>query len=244
MPNEDPRQTANRFRELSDRAHTRQMPVYSEFLTVYAQEILCKTLAPTDFVLIGGYPDAERKIACFGAEAASCAPIDLVKIAPTAPKFADTLTHRDFLGSILALGLRRETVGDIVLHQNCGYVFCLPTAARCICAQLERVRHTVVRVASIDALPADAVPVRTEETVVVSSERLDAVIAAVYRISRADAQQLIRSERVFLNSRLQTRPDIRIPETTMVSVRGYGRFQYGEMLRETKKGRLRIQIFR
>lgn len=235
-----------RFAELSNRAETRQMLVYSDFLNIHEQSVLQSIKCGAPYVLFGGYPTAERKVACFGTanadEAAENAPFVLLKIAPAAPKFADALTHRDFLGSILALGLRRETVGDILLCDNCGYVFCMQSIADFLADNLERVRHTTVRVTATQTLPNVLTDAPETQTVVVASERLDAVLAAVFRLSRNEAQKLICAERVFADSRAVTRADTVLKENCIVSARGYGRFRYLGTERETKKGKLRVAV--
>ncbi len=235
-----------RFTELSDRAETRQMLVYSDFLNLHEQGVLQSANMRAPFVLFGGYPSAERKVACFGTAepcaVAENAPFVLLKISPAAPKFAETLTHRDFLGSILALGLRRERVGDILLFDNNGYVFCMESIAAFLTENLDRVRHTTVRVTPADALPNALTAEPETKSVVVASERLDAVLSAVFRLSRSEAQKLIGAERVFVDSCAVTRADIVLKTNGIVSARGYGRFRYCGTERETKKGKLRVAV--
>ena len=235
-----------RFTELSDRAETRQMLVFSDFLNLHEQGVLQSANMRAPFVLFGGYPSAERKVACFGTAepcaAAENAPFVLLKIAPAAPKFAETLTHRDFLGSILALGLRRERVGDILLFDNSGYVFCMESIAAFLTENLDRVRHTTVRVTPTDALPNALTAEPETKSVVIASERLDAVLSAVFRLSRSEAQKLIGAERVFVDSCAVTRADIVLKSNGIVSARGYGRFRYCGTERETKKGKLRVAV--
>lgn len=235
-----------RFAELHTRAQTRQTLVCSDFLNLHEQDVLQSAKGVAPYILFGGYPLSERKIAFFGAtaqaEAERAAPFLLLKIAPAAPKFADALSHRDFLGSILALGLRREMIGDIVLSDNCGYVFCMESIAAFLTDNLDRVRRTTVRVSPCDALP-DALTAEPEPvSVVVASERLDAILSAVFRLSRSEAQKLIGAERVFVDSCCITRSDIFLKENCTVSARGYGRFRYCGTERETKKGKLRVAV--
>lgn len=235
-----------RFAELRDRAETRQMLVYSDFLNVHEQSVLQCIKRGVPYVLFGGYPTAERKVACFGTanadEASLNAPFVLLKIAPAAPKFADALIHRDFLGSILALGLRREMIGDILLCDNCGYVFCMQSIAAFLTDNLDRVRHTTVRVTTAQTLPDVLTEEPEPQTVVVVSERLDALLAAVFRLSRSEAQKLICAERVFADSTPKTRADTVLKENCIVSARGYGRFRYLGTQCETKKGKLRVAV--
>lgn len=235
-----------RFEELGDRAETRRCLLFSDFLNLHEQSVLQSMRLPYSFALFGGFAAAERKCACFGtentAEAQKNAPFILLKIAPAQQKFADALTHRDFLGSILALGLRREMLGDIVLSENCGYVFCMESIAEFIADNLERVRHTSVRVTQMQELPQILIREPEPQSAVVVSERLDALLAAVFRLSRSEAQKLIAAERVFADNCVCTRPDAVLKENCMVSARGYGRFRYLGIDRETKKGKLRVTV--
>ncbi len=234
----------NRMEDLAKRSFSRGCWEFSEFLTLYEQDILLSIPLDVPMSLHGGFPTAERKIAAFGSEDfcgwAEEVPIVCIKVAPLMQKFADPLTHRDFLGSILSLGIRRELLGDIVIYENIGYVFCLASISGYIAEQLNRVRHTSVR-CSLCSAPeiVTALPDITE--IVVSSERLDAIISAVYRLSRSQAQAMISNEKVFLSGRLARSSSVLLDDGTIVSVRGLGRFIYRGISRETKKGRLRVR---
>ena len=104
--------TKKRLAELSRRAYDRGICTFSEFLTPGEQTELGRMHLAEPCVLDGGYSEAERRAAVFGGERA---PICCLEIAPAAPKFAEELTHRDYLGSLMGLGLRRSVLGDIVL---------------------------------------------------------------------------------------------------------------------------------
>lgn len=235
-----------RFIELSERAKTCRSLFYSDFLTLSEQQVLFSALPEKDFFLVGGFEDAERKLAVFGAdsleEAEETAPCVLLAIAPKAQKFADALTHRDFLGSLLALGMRREMLGDIVIAENSGYVFCKTKMADYIIENLERVRHTSVTVREIPSLPSSAVKVPEEDVLLAASARLDALLAAAFHLSRKDAQSLVLSGKVFLNGKEATRTDYTVADGTIVSARGSGRFKLLEQIGTTKKGKCRFSV--
>lgn len=213
---------------------------------MYEQTLLLNDLK-YGFTLCGGYDDAERKIACFGDENTlgypPAPPICLMKIAPLSAKFSDTLTHRDFLGSVLALGIKRETIGDIIIADNEGYLFCLENISRFLADNLTKVRHTSVCCEICDSLPDRALPHPTEKSFIVSSLRLDGIISAVYNLSRSKSSALIDGEKVFLNGKLITGNSAPVKEDDIVSVRGYGRFKFKEISGTTRKGRLGIICF-
>lgn len=232
-----------RFRELYNRSQNRGIYVYSDFLNAYEQALLEEEIR-YGYTLWGGYPDAERKIACFGNENdfgySPCPPVEIVCISPLSEKFADDLNHRDFLGSLMGLGIKRETLGDIVINKNKGYLICLDTMAKYIIDNLTKVRHTSVTCERCNEIPIEYLPQPKEKMVIVSSLRLDVLISGVYDISRSKSSALIDGEKVFINGKLTKSNSVNIENGSMISVRGYGRFRYTEVLGTTRKDRIRI----
>jgi len=237
-----------RFAELARRALNQQRYTYSEFLDLAEQDSLlrmkCADSAP--FSMLGGYDGAERKLARFGSEKlfgyTEVPPIEFVRIAPLSKKFADALTHRDFLGALMALGVRRSVLGDIVPHDNCGFVVCLDSVAGYIAGELRQVKRTAVRCEIVAGLPDIAVPAPVSRSVNVVSERLDALVAAVYKLSRKESQALIEQGKVFVDSRLTEDLSYKLNEGSIISVRGCGRFIFEGVSKETKKGRLFVNV--
>ena len=150
------------------------------------------------------------------------------------------MTHRDFLGSLVGLGIKRETLGDIIINNNKGYLFCLESIAPFIIDNLTKVKHTSVSCSICEELPKNILPEPTEKTVIVSSLRLDGIISGVYNISRSKSSALIDSERVFINGKLSKSNSFPLKEDDIVSVRGHGRFRFKEISGDTRKGRIRI----
>lgn len=107
---------------------------------------------------------------------------------------------------------------------------------------LTQVRRTQVRVATAETPPEEAVRPPEPVTVNAASERLDAVVAAVFDLSRAESQRLFEAERVMENGLTARSASAKLEPGTMVSVRGLGRFRFEEVAGETRKGRLRIKV--
>ena len=235
-----------RFEELAARSRNKGIWVFSDFLSIAQQSVLMSMRLPYSFVLQGGYEGAERRVACFGSEddcGYECMPdFVCIKIQPVAQKFADELTHRDFFGSIMALGLKREVLGDIIVHSNCGYLFCKEEISADVCENLTSVKRTTVSCNVVDAPPEISVALPEISEFIIASERLDALVAAVYNLSRSTAKELIEQGRVSVNSVITIRPDYVVEEHGIVSVRGSGRFIFEEILRKTKKDRLRAAV--
>lgn len=171
-------------------------------------------------------------------------PIVCIRIRPRGERFSDALTHRDFLGALMHIGVTRECIGDVVLDGNTAYAFCADAVAPVVLSSLTRVKRTAVDCDAVDALPVAAAPALTPETVLLSSVRLDGVIARVFRLPREESASLIRTGRVFLDGAACDSASAVPKAGCIVSVRGYGRFRMGEVTGESKKGKLRLTVER
>lgn len=241
MTNEEKLLT-KRLAELHDRAERRYTDEYSDFLSLAEQSLLPAAVPGEDYVLFGGFEGAERCLACFGEDAAERAPISCLRVSPTSEKFADALTHRDFLGSLMSLGIKRETLGDILIFEGSAYILCLEGVSDFILRNLDRIRRTTVRVSREASPPPDALPKPAEQDFIVASERLDALVAAVYKLSRSESQRLFTQGRIFINGKLCENPSATAHEGEIISVRGHGRFEYKGESGQTRKGRLKVTL--
>ena len=237
-----------RLQELANRSYNRGIFIYSDFLNMYEQDLIFSNIK-SPFSLFGGYENAERQIVILGNENelgyTPDYPISCILISPLIQKFADDLTHRDFLGSVLGLGIKRETVGDIIIKNNTGYIFCLDNVADYIVENLKKVRHTSVKCEIVTEIPNEVNPEPQEKIIVVSSERLDAIIAEVYNLSRSESNTLFISKKIFVNGKLTENNSYKVKNGDVISVRGFGRFNWLGIFGETRKGKLRgrVEIF-
>ena len=239
----------NRFTELASRAYKRGVYTFSDFLNMSEQNLLLRVkfqAGCSPFTLTGGYELAERRLAVFGSEELCGVmeeqPFSVVAVKARSEKFSDTLTHRDFLGALMSLGVKRETVGDIAVTENAGYVICLNQIAGFIAEELSRIKHTAVECEISEKLPQLVFSAPEEKSVNVPSERTDAVVSAVFKLSRSESLELFKKEKIFVNGKLTTDPGREPSEGEIISVRGYGRFKYNGALRTTKKDRLFVSV--
>ena len=122
---------------------------YSAFLSPAEQDDLlrCPEAAGFRYFLTGGYENAERRILAAGDETESgpAEPqISLISVMPKAEKYAEELTHRDYLGAVLSLGIDRGLTGDILVRDKRAWIICLKSAAEMLASSLVRVRRTAV----------------------------------------------------------------------------------------------------
>ena len=237
-----------RFLELSRKAYEGSYFTFSDFLGLAEQSALSevKRSLPSRITLFGGAVGAERVMVRFGdADEIGYElpfPIVCLKIAPRAAKFADRLTHRDFLGALLNLGIEREVLGDIIIRDNVGYLFAKENIAEFITDSLSRVKHTDVTVEAVTELP-DGELYKTEvRRIQANGERLDAVVAKVFSLSRDDSSLLFKKRLVFASGR-EIESVSYIPKSgEVISVRGYGRFIYRGYETLTRKGKKNIEV--
>ena len=231
-----------RLAELSHRACERGYTTYSTFLNLQEISILKSLKLESKYILFGGYENADRCVASFSNDEVYSYPIVCIKIEPLQQKFSDKLTHRDFLGALMNLGIEREMLGDIKILNNEGYLFCLDKISRYIVDNLSSIKHTSVKCKIIDDIPELFNQLPDEEEYIVSSLRIDTVVSAVFKMSRNSASQLINQEKIFINSKTVYKDSVQLKEGDVVSVRGYGKFIYSQSVNETRKHKMVVAI--
>ena len=238
-----------RLTELYGKADRGGYFTYTDFLGLNEQSVLGEIyskLSPRAIMLFGGAEGAERVMARFGnAEEIGYDepfPILCVKIEPLSQKFADKLTHRDFLGALMNLGIERCTLGDVVIRENVGYVFAKEEIAKFITGELSKVKRTDVKATVIDTLPEGELYKTEDKRIQIQSERVDAVIAKTYSLSREDAQSLVRKRLVFVNGREIDSTSYPPKAGDKISVRGYGRLIYRGFDSTSRKGKLNATV--
>lgn len=152
------------------------------------------------------------------------------------------LSHRDYLGSVLSLGLERDALGDIVLlDKTCAVIFCPSKICEFLKVSLERISNDAVTVSDFavtDSFSAHKELKRINDTV--ASNRLDCVVGALTGLSREKAQELIKKEQCQLNYITECRSDRALETPCVLTLRGYGKFVLRELDGFTKKGRLKM----
>lgn len=217
-------------------------PEFSKFLDLTQQARIKNIKTPgCRYYLYGGFDDAERKImGCFPADY-ECSeeyfPIKTLKITPAE---MSGLTHRDYLGALVGLGIKRECIGDISLTGDGAYCFCTDEIADFIIFNLKSVGRTSAKVTE-----AQNVKISPREynrfSGTVASTRMDAVMAAVIGTSRTKIKELIAQGRVMVNYLPAKSESAKLKPGDVISARGFGKFIFLGENGPTKKGRLKIE---
>lgn len=237
---------AKRFVDLSRQAEQKDIVLFSDFLNLNELNIFRQGISElySGYETFGGYELSERQMIAFIPDALCYAwdyPIACLKITPLNKKFAEILSHRDVLGSLMNLGIERSKLGDILVNEEEIYVFCLENIAGFLMDELTRIRHTVVK---CEQIRQDSFTFELKKELVegiITSNRLDNVIACVCKTSRSQASQWIKGGKVFLNNRQTLQTTVECKPGELISVRSVGRFRFLDSYGETRKGRLKIQ---
>lgn len=211
---------------------------FSGFLAP-ADIVLAKSAFPDEcgMTFFGGADDAERQMVGFNSEKEDY-PISVI----ISEGKTEGLTHRDFLGSIMSLGITRETVGDIYISDGKAYIFHLSSMTEYILNNLTEVKKTAVKnsVTQVENVFVERKYEITRKSV--ASPRADAVVGAAFNMSRSDASAAIERDEVTLNYRKLLSKDKRINTGDVISMRGKGKAVVELSGDVSKKGRLFIDV--
>ncbi|MBQ9080065.1 MAG: RNA-binding protein [Clostridia bacterium] len=238
-----------RLMDLAQRCDRTGWYTSTDFLSP-AEQAFCKLILPRlgiAYSFDGGYDGAERACLIFfpdyleaPARDSEQYPISALHIAHPAP-----LTHRDFLGSVLGLGLERHAIGDILVGERETVMLATDSIMPFLLTNLSSVGRVGVAVEQVS--PADITPPELKFEIIkdtVASLRFDSVVATAFRVSRETAQKAIRSGAVRLNHLEQLSVSANIAEGDILSFRGKGKAVLETVGNESRKGRIWIQVKR
>ena len=230
----------NRLKDLAKKRDSGNYCLFSPFLS---PDILPDAQGIGNICFSGGYEEAERCVAAFLPDYMSEEevqwPISLIKVATTDKK---CYNHRDYLGSIMSLGIKRQVVGDIIVCKENAFIFCLESIEEFILNNLTHVAGAVCKTEKVSDL--SLLPKRKFENLggTVASERLDCVVALAIKSSRTKSAEYISSGLVTVNYKETCKTTYMLKEGDRFSVRGKGKFIYDGACGNTKKGRVAIKL--
>ena len=234
-------------------AQNRNIPSSTDFLSPQQQALAGDLLRlagiPEErYVRLGGYEGAERALLLFlpdwldPADAEDQSPIRCLR---AAFRESEKLTHRDFLGSLMGLGIVREKIGDILVGPDSADLVVLDTMEEFLLRNWDSAGRAHLTVTALEPAYLHIPQVQCQEVRdTVSSLRLDAIASTGFRLARGKAAALIESGKVQVNWRECTKPDRLLAEGDTVSARGFGKFEVTEVGGVTKKGRTSILLKR
>lgn len=234
------------YSKLDDAAnlcYTRQKPYFFPFLSERRQALAEKYLRAIyfeNFCFFGGYENSERKMLALCYDDSK--PEFPVSALEFRYRICDKLTHRDVLGALMSLGIERETVGDILVEDGRTVVFIKSELKDYIVSQISKIGNVGVKIYDADLSKLPKGRGTKELLLVVSSLRLDNIVAGVTELSREKTKSLILTGNVSLNY-IQTMNISQIANVgDVLIIRGKGKYILNAVMGETKKGRIRISL--
>lgn len=244
---------------------------HSDFLDPYQQKLMEKVfsiMGIKDYDFFGGYEGAEREVIIF-CPIVMPSKVDLkpcnnekhivnkeydtlsiywelqnlFRTLKLVPKQRNTFSHRDYLGSLMGLGIKREKIGDILVEEDFCLIIVLKEIAEFIQYNLTRVGNTTVDINIVDSGELKIFEPKTKKIrSTIASLRVDCVASAGFGISRNKIIQLIKSQRVYLDWELIVTPSKVVEEGSTISIKGKGRVLLDNIGRLTRKKRINVLL--
>ena len=232
-----------------DQCQRKNIPAATAFLSPQEQAAAKRLLAVMGvvdgFVFFGGYDGAERCQLHFLPEWAEGPDEEAICALRCTWPHQDGLTHRDFLGSLMGLGLTRESIGDILVDEDSADVLVSSGVADFLRSSWDSAGRVHLQLRDV-ALHEIHIPQKKTKTIrdTVSSLRLDSVVSSGFSISRGKAAEAISAGRVQLNWTPCTKADRAVAQGDVISLRGLGKCVLEEVGNQTKKGRIFVSMQR
>ncbi len=228
----------------------RAVPAHTPFLSPHQQQLVRRLIATAGYpraVFLGGYPEAERRLCLFlpdwmEEEDAACEALCALR---ATWRDGAALTHRDFLGALMGMGITREKTGDLLVNEGSCDMILLEELRPFLLQSMESAGHSRLTLTAIDLeeLQPPRLQVRQIRDTV-ATLRLDAVCATGFSVSRTRAAEFISAGRVSVNWQLCTKTDVQVEEGVVLSCRGLGKCRLTRVLGTSRKGRVMIEMER
>lgn len=240
----------NNYKDLALASYNKNRYTFTDFLSIAEftdLESERSKFSGTEYTPYGGYLEAERVVVRFGNEKdfgyTEEFPIKCLRIAFVNKKFASKCIHRDYLGSLMGLGLERKCFGDIICDDEGAYLFVLEKNAEYVLDNLTSVGRNIVTCKLVDELPESLINGRTKEVLIqAASMRVDGIASHVFHLSRKDIIPYFFEKKVAVNGRIVENNDKQLKEGDVVSVRGFGKFNIARVSGVSKKGKQNITV--
>lgn len=204
-----------------------------------------------NYIIFGGFEDAERNVIIFYPEKWTKEIVE--KNYSSVMQVVEVLlpndlrgkyTHRDYLGGLMKLGLKREKIGDIVVWEEGAHIIVLNEIVPFLeqhLSTLIRFQKSQISIKEINEIHKCVIN-KEEIEIIVSSTRLDNIVSELCKTSRTKAEEIIRAERVFVNYETVTKDSKTISVGDKITIRGKGKFEIIEQVGNTKKGRTILKL--
>lgn len=235
-----------RILDIAAQAEQKMFPKFTLFLDerqVFLAELQLRKNHCSNYLFFGGFEGAQRKmLGVFpGYLAPEPAAFPVVGLQLSYRK-EENLSHRDFLGSFMALGVKREVVGDILVGEGQTVVCLYEKQFDYFTENIRKIGRVGVKVKPCLLEDVSFQPEFREITGTVASLRLDSLVSLATGLSREKAAERVRAGHVVLGYSETDSISAAVKPGDVFSVKGYGKFILTDEMHETKKGRLYLKI--
>lgn len=218
------------------------------FLNPHQRILLQKQIVPTmDMVVTfdGGFPESERTLMVCYPEYLQPETAEYLSLLECTGRDIAGLNHRDYLGSLMGLGIVRENIGDILVGEEKTFIFLKPEITNYVLENLTKIGRCGIHLNRVPVSSAQ-LPERPVKEVngTVATLRLDAVLAVGTGLARGKSAELIESGQVSVNWEPIQEVSAAVKEDDVISARGFGRMKLKKIGGTTRKGRVGITIVR
>lgn len=228
----------------------------SDFLDESQKQILEKYLRMQkykNYLFYGGIEEAERNLLVFFPNKLEetiknnqfdfNVILDVIRIELTNEMYGK-YSHRNYLGALMKLGIKREKIGDIIVEESgADIIICKEVTKFLLNSLSELTRFSKSKISQISLQELRKKVIYKEEfTITIPSMRLDNVISELAKCSRNKAAELIFQERVFVNYELITKLSKEVKENSIITIRGNGKFEIREIIGNTRKNRIVLNV--
>ena len=218
------------------------------FLNPHQRVLIQKHIKPpmgVEMTFDGGFPEAERTLLVCYPEYLLPEPEEYLSLIECTGREIAGLNHRDYLGSLMGLGIVRENIGDILVGETKTFLFLKPEIVEYVLQNLTKIGRRGIHLREVPVMNAE-LPERPVKEVngTVATVRLDAVLSVGTGLTRGKAAELIQSGQVTVN--WETTQDVSrsVKEDDVISARGFGRMKLQSIGGTTRKGRIGITLIR
>ena len=229
------------LKDLKNKCELWHKPQASHFFSEEEQAEIMKVYAPSSLIKYdGGYEGARKKKIIFLYDEDD-EYTDVVCLEAKIDQRFRQIGHRDILGALMSLQIDGGSFGDFWVEDNHIYLYTSENMSSFLIDNLNKINQLTVSFEKTKERPIQVFKYKDLE-MVVSSERLDAIVAAVTNLSRNKSKELIESGLVQINHIVVEEPENLCHNNNIISIRGYGRFIYAGVIKETKHARKLILL--
>ncbi|WP_051541993.1 YlmH/Sll1252 family protein [Clostridium lundense] len=194
---------------------------------------------PVNIFSNGIFEEAERRIIAFSPQEVWHYPLELIKIINKSP--FKSLTHREYLGSIMSLGIRRDKFGDLIVKDDICYLPLQDELKEYVIANLKNIGNCPCDVKIVDIYNEDIPQYNFQDLNIIStSNRIDCVLSGITNLSRSKALELISSGKVLMDYLPIKDKDKIVKEKSIITIRGFGKYKFVDKSGLTGSGRQRL----